>query len=262
MPEGPETHRRAEQLRRALLGETLKKVGFFSPALKRFERTLRGQRVTSIDPRGKAMLTSLDGGWTIYSHSQLFGFWRIDAPDAPRASEAAPRLVLQTATCRAELFGTSAVSVHRTDEIAAHPYLRKLGPDVIAPGTTTRDLRRQFDDARFARKPLSTLLLDQAFAGGMGNYLRSDVLYAARLAPSRTPASLDARERTALAKAMLAIPRRSFAAQLKTLDDPAAPGYRFLVFEREGERCARDGHRIRNVRLAARRLYWCPGCQR
>lgn len=261
MPEGPETHRRAEELRRALLGDALKKVVFLKPGLKRYERTLRGRRVRSIEARGKALLTGIEGGWTIYSHSQLFGFWRIDDGGASSEAKATPRLVLQTATCRAQLFGTSAIGVHRTDELDAHPFLRKLGPDVVAPSTTARDLRRQFDDARFARKPLSTLLLDQAFAAGMGNYLRSDVLYAARLAPSRTPASLDARERTALARAMLAVPRRSFAAQLKRLDDPRARGYDFLVFEREGERCRRDGGRIRQVRLAGRRLYWCPGCQ-
>src|SRR3546814_3441858 len=49
-------------------------------------------------------------------------------------------------------------------------------------------------------RSLGGLLLDQGFLAGMGNYLRSEVLFAANLLPQRRPRDLDAGERAALAR--------------------------------------------------------------
>lgn len=261
MPEGPETHRIADRLREAIAGDVLKRVAFINPALKRCARRLRGQRALAVEARGKALLTAVEGGLTVYTHSQLFGFWRIDGGDTGDDGPTAPRLVLETARCRARLFAAPTIQVLATDAVDDHPFLRKLGPDVVARSTTAAMLRRQFTDARFAGKPLAMLLLDQAFAAGMGNYLRSEVLHAARLAPTRTPASLTRGETTALAKALLAVPRASYRAQTRIDSRHATQGFTFEVFERDGAPCPRDGQPIAQVRLAGRRLYWCPACQ-
>lgn len=261
MPEGPETHRIADRLRDAIAGEVLTRVRFIDPALKRFEAKLRRREVLAVQARGKALLTTVDGGWTLYTHSQLFGFWRIDGGDAGDDGPTAPRLQLETARCRARLFAAPSIQVIATDAVDAHPFLRKLGPDVIPRTTTVRHIKRQLADARFARKPLADLLLDQSFAAGMGNYLRSEVLHAARIAPKRTPASLAPEESASLARALLSVPRASYRAQTRIGSRHATEGFRFKVFERDGEPCPRDGHPIEQVRLGGRRLYWCPACQ-
>jgi endonuclease-8 len=104
----------------------------------------------------------------------------------------------------------------------------------------------------------------------MGNYLRSEVLYEARLAPLRAGVSLDAKEVRALATALLKIPRRIYRSKFKgRLPDSSkdylektAKTFRFRVFEREGSACPSCGGEIVMQRLASRRLYWCPHCQR
>ena len=80
MPEGPEIRRAADQLHAAIAGRPLRRAFFAFPALKRFERELRGRVVEAITPHGKALLTRFDHGWTMYSHNQLYGVWKVAAP--------------------------------------------------------------------------------------------------------------------------------------------------------------------------------------
>src|SRR3546814_20525263 len=94
-------------------------------------------------------------------------------------------------------------------------------------------------------RSLGGLLLDQGFLAGMGNYLRSEVLFAANLLPQRRPRDLDAGERAALARELLAIPRHSHATRgiepARGMRDDyltdTPEGFRFRVFGREGRPC-------------------------
>src|SRR3546814_2299648 len=79
-------------------------------------------------------------------------------------------------------------------ELHAHPFLSRLGPDVLDPGLDEAAVEVRMLDPRFAGRSLGGLLLDQGFLAGMGNYLRSEVLFAANLLPQRRPRDLDAGE--------------------------------------------------------------------
>jgi len=62
----------------------------------------------------------------------------------------------------------------------------------------------------FRRRQLATLLLDQAFGAGLGNYLRSEVLFFAGLSPRARPADLEPAARKRLAKAICDVARRAY----------------------------------------------------
>ena len=84
MPEGPEIRRAADRLAEAVVGQPLASAWFAFPALKRFQKSLPGQRIVAIEPHGKALLTRFDHGWTLYSHNQLYGVWQVvDAGERP-----------------------------------------------------------------------------------------------------------------------------------------------------------------------------------
>ena len=72
MPEGPEIRRAADSIAKVLVDQEIVDVYMSLPAIRRFEAKLRGSIVTSIDTRGKAMLTRFDNGLTLYSHNQLW----------------------------------------------------------------------------------------------------------------------------------------------------------------------------------------------
>ncbi len=270
MPEGPEIRRAADALAGAVVGQPLTLAWFASPALKRHQTSLVGHAIEAITPHGKALLTRFDHGWTLYSHNQLYGIWKVAAPGERPAGNRSLRVALETAGCAILLYSASDVSMWRSDEVHAHPFLARIGPDVLDPCLDAKAVAARLGEPRFQGRALGALLLDQAFLAGMGNYLRSEVLFKARLLPSRRPRELWAAERRRLAKALLDIPRASYAtrglaapsdaADAALTDTPA--GFRFAVFDREGLPCPACRGAVTRLEHGARRLYLCAACQR
>lgn len=269
MPEGPEIRRAADRLAEAVVGRPLVSAWFAFPALRRFHRSLPGRRITAVEPHGKALLTRFDNGWTLYSHNQLYGVWKIAAagqrPDTARSL----RVALETADRAILLYSASDVAMWRDEDLHAHPFLSKLGPDVLDPALDATAVEARLREPRFAGRRLDGLLLDQGFLAGMGNYLRAEVLFEAGLAPARRAADLSLEERVRLARALLDVPRRSYrtrgiepARGMRgdyLTDTPE--GFRFQVFDREGRPCPRCATPIVRRMLSGRRLYLCPVCQ-
>ncbi len=270
MPEGPETHYLADRIGQTLIGTPLVRVAFSDDALAAHEQSLLGRRVLDVTARGKALLTRFDNGLTLYTHSQLLGYWEFGHTPRRVPSPGTPRVSLANASGWAALYSAPKVELWPSERIGQHPFLAKLGPDVLDPAVTAEDFAARLKQAPFLKRNLAALLLQQEFAAGMGNYLRSEVLYAARLSPYRIAALLESRENTALAQALLAIPRRSYRAKFKDALPESSKEYlahtaktfRFKVFEREGLPCPSCGGGVVMERLAGRRLYFCPRCQR
>lgn len=269
MPEGPEIRRAADRLADAVVDAPLRSAWFAFPALKPYEAGLIGRRIEAIVPHGKALLTRFDHGWTLYSHNQLYGVWKIAAAGERPDSGRSLRVALETDARAILLYSASDVAMWRSDEIHAHPFLAKLGPDVLDPALKAATVVARLRDPRFRGRALGALLLDQGFLAGMGNYLRSEVLFAAKLRPERRPQDLDAAQLRALARELLAIPRRSYAtrgiepAQGMREDylTDTPEGFRFLVFDREGLPCPVCGGTIERQEVGTRRLYLCRRCQ-
>lgn len=271
MPEGPEIRRAADAIANALVGETVETVRFGLPKLRHYARRLRGQRVVDVETRGKALLTHFDHGLTIYSHNQLYGVWRVVKGQRLPSTSRSLRLLLQTATHSAILYSASDISVWPTDELREHPFLRKIGPDIMDHRLTWREIADRLVEPRFANKELSALYLDQAFLAGNGNYLRSEILHDAGLYPRLRPAQLSRGERGRLARSTLAIARRSYATGGITLAPRLAGRLqrqglsrewrRFYVFGRADYPCYHCGSAVRREEVGSRRLYHCPQCQ-
>lgn len=269
MPEGPEIRRAADRLAEAVVGRPLTSAWFAFPALKVHETTLPGAVIESIVPQGKALLTRFDSGWTMYSHNQLYGVWRVAAPGERAESSRSLRVALETAHSAILLYSASDVSMWTSDTVHTHPFLLKLGPDVLDASLDAKTVAARLRAPRFSGRALGALLLDQGFLAGMGNYLRSEVLFAAKLVPERRPKDLAAAEIRALARHLLDIPRRSYGtrgvqpAQGLSNDylTDTPSGFRFSVFDREGLPCPTCGTPIVRQEMGSRRLYLCPLCQ-
>lgn len=271
MPEGPEIRRAADRIAAVLEGHTVDTVQFGLPRLQRYDELLRGHHVVRVETRGKAMLIHFEHGWSIYSHNQLYGVWRVRAghrlPDSTRSL----RLLLQTASDSALLYSASDISVWPTEELGAHPFLGRLGPDIMDTGLAWRDIASRLQAPGFAGRSLAALYLDQRFLAGVGNYLRSEILFAAGLHPLRKASSLGVAERGRLARDTLAISRRSYstggitvpAALARSLQKAGLSRQqrRFAVFGRDGLPCYRCGESVVRGESNSRRLYVCPGCQ-
>lgn len=271
MPEGPEIRRAADLVAAVLEGQTVEKVSFGQPRLRRYGKPLSGARVLEVETRGKAMLTHFDIGQTIYSHNQLYGVWKVAARGKLPATARSLRLALHTAEYSALLYSASDISVWPTGELGQHPFLARIGPDILARELDWREVAARLQQPGVIGRQLSAVYLDQAFLAGIGNYLRAEILFDAGIYPGRRAADLGRGERGRLARSTLAISRRSYrtagitlgpalARQLERLELPWERR-RFAVFGRGGLPCYRCGSEIQHDTMNSRRIYWCPVCQ-
>ncbi|MTD26812.1 endonuclease VIII [Erwinia sorbitola] len=263
MPEGPEIRRAADQLEKAIKGKVLTDVWFAYPALQTYQQALVGERVLSIETRGKALLTHFSNGLTLYSHNQLYGVWRVVKTGTEPQGKRILRVRLAAADKTLLLFSASDIELLDAAGLATHPFLQKIGPDVLDMSLTEAAVRERLLSPRFRRRQFSGLLLDQTFLAGLGNYLRVEILWQAQLTAHHKAESLNETQLDALVTALLAVPRLSYQTRGQ-VDDNHHHGalFRFKVFHRAGQGCERCGETIERTMLSSRPFYWCPGCQK
>ena len=270
MPEGPEIRRAADQIAR-VLEDHIVQVGFGMPDLKHYEQILSGHAVTHIETRGKALLLHFDHGWSVFTHNQLYGVWRVIKGDVVPATRRSLRLAVRTDSHSALLFSASNISVWRRESLEEHPFLARIGPDILDPTVTWRQLSQRLASKPFANRSLIALYLDQAYIAGLGNYLRSEILFDAAINPWLKPKDLSITQRNCLARCTLNLSQRSYKTggitnppdRVKQLKSQGLPRswHRFAIFDREGLPCYHCGNDIIRSEAGSRRLYWCPHCQ-
>lgn len=261
MPEGPEIRRAADQLA-VILKQPLTQVWFAFPALKPYESRLTGQDVLAIETRGKALLIHFTCGLTMYSHNQLYGVWKVvQAGETPQTRRDL-RVRLENKDWAILLYSASDIEIWQTADIEQHPFLQRIGPDVLNTALTTEQVTSRLLDKVFRRRQLGALLLDQRFLAGLGNYLRAEILWASYLSPSHRPESLTSEQITLLSDQLLAIPRLSYQTR-GTMDDSVHHGalFQFKVFDREGKPCERCHAPILRNMVTSRPFFYCPVCQ-
>ncbi len=272
MPEGPEIRRAADRVARVLVGKRVTEAKLALPSIERFEAQLEGSIVTAVDTHGKAMLTRFDNGLTLYSHNQLYGRWYVmRRPRMPKTGRQL-RAALHTDTHSALLYSASDIEVLDQDGVARHRFLSKLGPDILDPSLDAAAVATRLNDGHFAGRSLGALYLDQSFLAGLGNYLRSEILWVASLHHARKPRELTTDECRALARETLRIPRRSYRTRGLTVPPGMAARLeaeglsfqrrRFHAFGRRGLPCHRCGTPIEQTTSGSRKLFYCPACQR
>lgn len=272
MPEGPEIRRAADMLANALSGRRLVHVEYRVPGLARRGASLAGGQVRRVYARGKALLVDFDGGLTHYSHNQLYGRWQVSAGRSTQDESRTVRVVLSTARHTATLYAATQIALLPTAGVERHPYLAGLGPDALDAETTQATVRARLTHARFAGRSLGSLLLDQSFVAGLGNYLRSDILFVTGVHADLRPRDLSAAQLAVLARTILTLPRRSYRTGGITNDAPrvraarragvARDAYRFQVYGRENLPCWICGTPITRTNRGGRGIYECVACQR
>ncbi|MCZ0926520.1 endonuclease VIII [Halomonas janggokensis] len=271
MPEGPEIRRAADRIEQQIGGQVIDDAWFAFPELAEQAASLLGVRVSRVDARGKAMLIWFADQRVLYSHNQLYGVWKLHKEDKPPSTRRSLRVRITTDGRCASLYSASDISLWHEDNLTEHPFLSRLGPDLLSQKVTPLQVQQRMSLKQFHRRSLGALLLDQGFVAGLGNYLRSEILFFAQCHPKQRPVDLTERQRQQLAIFIIDITRQAYQQAGVTntkawVENAIAAGeprrqWRFSVFERAGLSCHRCGRVIERMMVGSRRLYWCPGCQ-
>lgn len=139
--------------------------------------------------------------------------------------------------------------------------LPDLGPDILEIELTPHEWACIF--AKNGGKKLHDLLLEQKAISGIGNYLKSDICYEARVLPDRRVSSLSQWEVEALRVAAHRIIRESYSYGGLTIKsywspDGSAGRYPARVYNRKVDNY---GQRIVYEKMGGRGTYYVPGYQ-
>ena len=271
MPEGPEVRRAADRIEKALKGSVIQKTVISYPTLNSIEHLILGARLMRVDTYGKAFVLIFDSGIAIYVHLQLYGVWKTGKITQEPNTTRSLRIRLESNKKYAALYSATNISVHLPKDIPSHPYIQKLGPDLLSSGYKACHISRRLHNKEFSRKSLGSLLLQQSFFAGIGNYLRSEILFIAKLHPSQKVGTLSKEKRTLLAQSIHNTTVRAYqtggittsAEYTRQAKSKRIPRYRYrhYVFAQEGRPCPSCKSTIKKIDVGGRRLYFCPTCQ-
>ncbi|KRE80200.1 Fpg/Nei family DNA glycosylase [Arthrobacter sp. Soil763] len=203
----------------------------------------------------------------------------------PPAPVGAVRVRLASAHGWADLRG--ATTCETLTEAEAEAVTARLGPDPLRNLPGDRD---GFIAALAAkRSPLARLLMDQKVIAGVGNVYRAELLFRQRLDPLLPGTALDAEAAGRLWDDTVAVmsdgvrdgrivttaPRYWTSARAggtgvvgdgglgaRSAGTLPEPGDAHFVYRRHGLECRDCGGTVALAEHAARKLYWCPACQR
>ncbi len=298
MPEGHSVHRLARQFGDVFRGERLS----VSSPQGRFVQgaaLLDGQVLTGSTAHGKHLFLDFEHGLLLHVHLGLYGAWdfggdagfrgasSIGAPrrvgerevhddggaDAagytgPPAPVGAVRVRLAGAHGWADLRGATTCETLAGAE--AEAVMARLGPDPLRnlPGDRENFTAR----IRARRMPVAALLMDQRLIAGVGNVYRAELLFRQGLDPWMPGTALSLKAARLLWDDTVAMmsdgvrdgriittPPRYWSEDGAGL--PAAEESHF-VYRRQGLDCRDCGTAVALTELGARKLYWCPRCQK
>ncbi len=267
MPELPEVETIRAQLAPRLEGRTFSRVEILDPRLTRphdlFEvmEELEGDRVGSVERRGKYLLLRLESGLSLLVHLRMtgsFGFAPMSHERAVLELDDGSRLAYRDV----RRFGTWLV----LEDAQLEPYLAaKNGPEPLGSRFTASWLTQRL---AVRRAPLKAVLLDQRVVAGLGNIYADEALWRSRLNPLRPANDVTSTEAARLHRSIRAALRAGIDRQGSTLSDYRTPEGNagamqdeFRVYGRDGEPCSRCGTTISKTRVGGRGTWFCPRCQ-
>ena len=144
--------------------------------------------------------------------------------------------------------------------------LASLGPDILEDPPLAPELFAE----RILKKPTRTIseaLMDQSCVAGVGNYLRSEILYDCKVDPWRCVTDITSEEFVKLCEATIRIAKKSYKSQGATIKTyrniDRSEGTTQFNFKAYGQKHCPSGHAItREETRDGRTSWWCSICQK
>jgi len=275
MPELPEVETVVRDLKaEELEGCTIRDTSVYWPrtlathSVRQFCVSLKGARIETISRRGKFIVCSLSGGWTLLVHLRMTG--QLSFCDASQARDKHQHVVLRLDDGRelrykdTRKFGRWYLLENADEKLGA------LGPEPLDNCFVAASLA---DILSSHARMLKPLLLDQRVIAGLGNIYADEALWDARLHPCRLSNSISSPEAVRLHRAIRKVLRRGIRCMGTTLGRGPSNFYSvagrrgrnqdgLMVFRRTGEPCVRCKSAITRIVVAQRSSHVCPECQK
>ncbi len=286
MPELPEVETVRRGLADLIVGLKIKDLEVLNPkslraAAKNPQKILIGATVQDVQRRGKMLIISLSGGYTLLVHLRMTG-QVVFVSSKKRYGGGHPNNSLlnelpDSSTriiCSFQGGGKLFFNDQRkfgywqlvaNDQVSSDAFLSKLGPEPLEKFSF-----EQFNKNLQKRKKsiIKAVLLDQTFLAGIGNIYADEALFAAGIYPGTKVQDIRKIQLIKLHQAIIEILQTAIklggSSDRNYVDAQGLRGGYLRVakvFRREGKNCLKCSAIIQKTRLAGRGTHFCPVCQ-
>ena len=272
MPEGPEIKRVADKLSSALVGKKIYNVRFLYPAISKAYSLVKDFKILSVSSIGKALIINFENGYSLYSHNQLYGKWTVNLKDTNSRTNRSLRVEFITEKKAVRLWSATEILIIPTSGVNENSYIKNLGPDILNESVDYVEIKKRLSSSVCKNRMVAHILLDQKAFAGIGNYLRSEILFSANLNPYKKPKDLDCNSLSNFAKSIKKISLRAYKNNGITVSDNIRNKgisnkiprrqWKHYVFCRNNMPCFKCSETISRIRVSGRRLDYCPSCQK
>jgi formamidopyrimidine-DNA glycosylase len=276
MPELPEVESLRRILARSIIGRTIVGARVADPRLRRavapdLATSVAGGSIIEVSRRAKYLLIELRDERLLMVHLGMSGSLthRQAAGDAAGFDPRHDHVTLTLDDGSALVFNDprrfGLMRLVARTELAASAELAAIGPEPFA---------REFDPdylwkiTRGRLAAIKNLLMDQRTVAGVGNIYASEILFRARVRPTRRAGKVTRAELARIVTITRQVLREAIGGGGTTFrsyrDSRGQPGRyasRLQVYDRAGQPCAVCGAAIRAVVVGQRSSFFCPQCQ-
>jgi formamidopyrimidine-DNA glycosylase len=267
MPELPEVETIKNELSPWVVGQSFTQVTILDTELfcggsaEEVRRGLIGQKVESLERRGKYLIFRLSSGRSLIMHLRMTGVLLLN----PRGVNRYARAVFQFFNGHRLVFS----DLRRLGLIClvdnADTVVGKLGPEPLDESFTPDILGQRLSRHHI---PVKAALLDQSIVAGIGNMYADEALFAAQIHPLRKANALSPEEVQTLYQSIHRVLGAGIGSKGASVDTYVRPEgelgtahFDFKVAHKGGEPCPVCGGTIERVPVQNRGTCFCPRCQ-
>jgi formamidopyrimidine-DNA glycosylase len=267
MPELPEVETIKNELAPWVVGQSFTKVTIRDAKLvcggsaEEVRRGLIGQKIESLERRGKYLIFRLSNGQSLIIHLRMTGVLLLN----PKEVDHYVRAVFHLSNGRRLVFSDRRRLglIWLVDD--ADAVVGKLGPEPFDESFTPGILGQRLSRHHI---PVKAALLDQSIVAGIGNMYADEALFAARIHPLRKADALSPAEVRTLHNCIRKVLGAAIGSKGASVDTYVRPEGElgtahsdFKVAHRGGKPCPVCGSIIERVLVQNRGTCFCPRCQ-
>jgi formamidopyrimidine-DNA glycosylase len=275
MPELPEVETIVRSLQPKLSGLTITDTKTTLPKIIRapedfdsFKRYIIGRKISEIRRRGKYLLFSLTGDYSLLFHLRMTGNLVYCQKEVTLAKYT--HLVIdldnEYQLRYADMRQFGRVWLLPDAEMENLAGYKDLGIEPLDKNFTVSFLRKELRQVHGRIKPL---LLDQTLIAGLGNIYTDEALFRAKINPETIASNLTPRAVSKLHQSIRAVLQDGISNRGTSVrdyvDGDGQPGnfQNFLsVYGKEGKPCKKCGNGIVRKKIGGRSSFYCPICQK
>lgn len=307
MPELPEVETVVRELNRRLKNRRIKSVVVTKPKIvhigpatvsnirdgspgkvMKFTKLLKSQRILSVRRRAKLLLFDLSGPLTLMAHLKMTGQFIFEDKKQKQKTAGkykilnkinAPLVQLPSKYTHAVFSFTDGSTLYFND-VRQFGYLKLVHDDEINQVKELQTfgpepLDRKFTFDKFAEVikrrgsgKIKQVLMDPLVVVGIGNIYSDEILFHAKVRPTRTVTNLKPAELKAIYKYIGIVLKQAIKYKGSSVGDFVRPdgswgsmGKHHFVYGRRKLPCLKCGSTIENLKLGGRTASYCPKCQ-